>query len=222
MEQLGFEKRDILVDRVRSARTEQAESKAVFASAQDELRALVNVDAGELEAQYDRLNESYEESQSRAQRVRDRIEAVRDVAGRLFSEWNAELDRYTDAGLRRRSESQLEQTRERYEELIAAMDRAANRMEPVLELYEDQVLFSEAQSQRAQHRGARCRASEALERGREPPRGDERGRRGGRRVHRGDGLTLHDAQTSCGEAAGVRRSALRCSISHPKYIADRA
>jgi len=141
MEKLGFEKRDILVDRVKSAREEQAETKEVFASALEEFRALVDMDGGDLEKQYDRLSASYERSKSQASDVRARVEAVRDVATRLFREWDDELERYQSADLRRRSESQLDDTRKRYQVLIKAMDRATERMDPVLELYEDQVLF---------------------------------------------------------------------------------
>ncbi len=141
MERMGFEKRDILVDRVEAARGEQADAQKVFASALDEFRALVNVDGGELERQYDKLNRSYDRAQKQAADVRTRIDAVEDVGGRLFREWRQELKLYESADLRRRSEQQLMSTERDYENVVDAMNRAADKMDPVLALYQDQVLF---------------------------------------------------------------------------------
>ena len=45
LEQFGVEKRDVLVDRVKDARGEQADAQKVFTSALEEFRSLVNVDA---------------------------------------------------------------------------------------------------------------------------------------------------------------------------------
>ena len=141
MERMGFEKRDILVDRVKDARSEQAEAQEVFASALDEFRSLVEVDGGELEQKYDTLNASYNRSKKQAADVRKRIKDVNDVGDRLFREWERELDLYESPDLRRRSAEQLRSTERDYKDLLAAMNRAADKMDPVLELYEDQVLF---------------------------------------------------------------------------------
>ena len=59
----------------------------------------------------------------------------------LFEEWQEELDRYQNANLRRASEQQLRDTRRQYATLIRRMHQAEARMEPVLEAFEDQVLF---------------------------------------------------------------------------------
>ena len=141
MAQMGWEKRDILVSRVKEARAEQAEAQTTFASALDEFRALVDINGGELEKQYDRMNGSYERAKTQAQEARTRIKSVNDVATRLFGEWEKELLMYESADLRRRSGEQLARTRVDYEKLYAAMNRAAEKMDPVLSLYQDQVLF---------------------------------------------------------------------------------
>ncbi|MEM9495975.1 MAG: DUF2959 domain-containing protein [Pseudomonadota bacterium] len=141
MERMGFEKRDILVDRVKDARAEQAEAQETFASALDEFRALIGNDGGDLERQYDKLNASYERSKRQAADVRKRIKDVDDVSTRLFKEWEGELALFESADLRRRSSQQLSATRRDYDALHAAMTRAADKMDPVLELYQDQVLF---------------------------------------------------------------------------------
>lgn len=141
MERFGLEKRDILVDRVKQARGEQTEAQEVFASALDEFRSLVNVDGGALERQYDKMNASYKRAEGQASDVRARIKAVNDVGRRLFREWEVELKEYSSADLRARSERQLFSTKNDFEDLMSAMNRAADKMDPVLALYNDQVLF---------------------------------------------------------------------------------
>lgn len=141
MEKLGYEKRDILVDRVKDARGEQANAQETFVSALDEFRALVSVEGGELEKQYDKMRASYEGAEQQATDVRARIKSVNDVGDRLFKEWEAELKLYESAELRRRSQQQLTATRTDYNKLLSAMNRAADKMDPVLSLYHDQVLF---------------------------------------------------------------------------------
>lgn len=141
LERFGVEKRDILVDRVEDARDAQNDAKEQFQSALDQYRSVISFDGGNLEEVYDRLNGSYERSVSRAQAVSDRINAVQRVADDLFAEWEAELDEYADAGLRRRSERLLDDTRAQYQEVIGAMRRAEGAMSPVLTLFQDQVLF---------------------------------------------------------------------------------
>lgn len=141
MEAFGSEKRDILADRVEDARDEQAEAKEEFASALEQFLALVRLEDTELREAYDRASASLKRSESQAKDVRERIDAVEDVAEDLFDEWEDELDEYTSPDLRRRSEARLDETRRRYGELIGAMRRAESRMEPVLAAFRDQVLF---------------------------------------------------------------------------------
>lgn len=140
METFGVEKRDILVDRVEEARDSQDEASEQFTSALEQFRATVNFDGGDLEKTYDRLNKEYERSVDRADAVRDRIDAVEKVAGDLFEEWEQELEEYSSAQLRSESRSMLNDTKGRYEQLMAAMRRAEATMDPVLESFQDQVL----------------------------------------------------------------------------------
>ncbi|WP_376691212.1 DUF2959 domain-containing protein [Wenzhouxiangella sp. EGI_FJ10409] len=141
LEAFGVEKRDILSSRVESARDAQGEAKEEFSSALEQFRATVDFDGGELEDLYDRLNGAYERSLADAEQVRERIDGVRNVAEDLFDEWSDELDDYENADLRRRSESLLRDTQGRYERMIAAMERAEATMDPVLQAFQDQVLF---------------------------------------------------------------------------------
>jgi len=141
MESIGIEKRDILVDRVEEARDAQDSASEQFASALEQFRATVNFDGGDLEEIYDRLNSEYEDSVSEAGDVSGRINAVESVAEDLFNEWEEELEQYSRADMRRSSASLLKDTRSRYGKLMASMRRAERSMDPVLEAFQDQVLF---------------------------------------------------------------------------------
>ena len=141
MEKFGIEKRDILVKRVDKAREAQQDAKEQFSSALDKFIAVTNYAGGDLEAQYRTLKDEYEESVSRADDVKDRIDSVKDVAKNLFSEWQDELGKYTDQNLRRASEKELKSTKASYNKLITAMDRAEQKIHPVLNAFQDRVLF---------------------------------------------------------------------------------
>ena len=87
------------------------------------------------------MNTEYEQSQAKAQAVHDRIASVEDVSQALFEEWENELNQYSSAKLRRRSQQKLRETRSQYEKFIKAMKRAESQMDPVLAKFKDQVLF---------------------------------------------------------------------------------
>ncbi len=141
LESFGIEKRDVLVDRVKSARDAQTDTKETFANALEAFTDLTGYDGGDLERTYDRLSSAYERSERSADRVSDRIDAVEDVANALFREWKSELRDYSNPDLRRQSEDSLRATRASYDQLMAKMRRAEASMAPVLEVFEDQVLF---------------------------------------------------------------------------------
>ena len=141
MEKLGIPKREILVDRVQETTKAQEDAKQQFASALDRFMAVTHANGGDLQREYERLQDEYDRSAGRAKAVRERISAVEDVADALFREWKGELAQYSSATLRRDSEREYDRTHERYDQLIRTMKRAADRMDPVLAAFHDQVLF---------------------------------------------------------------------------------
>ncbi len=141
MEQFGVHKRDILVDRVEEARDSQEAAKEQFSSALEQFTTLLNFDGGDLQSAYDSLNGEFEESESRAKVVSDRIRAVENVSADLFNEWEDELELYTNQSLRNSSAATLRQTRVRYEQLVTSMHAAESKMTPVVNAFRDQVLF---------------------------------------------------------------------------------
>jgi len=141
MEKFGVHKRDLLVERVEKARDAQEQAKDQFKSALERFSAVLNFDGGALKEKYEQLNGELEKSESKAEAVHDRIESVENVAKALFSEWENELDQYSNPSLRRTSERKLKETRRQYTRLISAMKRAEGKIEPVLAALRDQVLF---------------------------------------------------------------------------------
>lgn len=141
MEKFGIAKREILADRVEETREAQQEAKQQFADALQRFLAVTKADGGDLQRKYDELNSQFKRSEAQATEVRERIAAVEDVAEALFREWKQELAQYTNATLRSDSQRQLDATRRRYDALISLMRRAADRMNPVIATFRDQVLF---------------------------------------------------------------------------------
>ena len=141
MEKVGIHKRDILTDRIEDARDSQHDAKEQFNTALERFQAELNFDGGDLQKTYNTLNREFERSQDRASMVSERIDLVEDVAGALFAEWRQEIDQYSSAKLRRLSNQQLKSTQRRYRDLLRTMRLAEQRMQPVLNTFQDQVLF---------------------------------------------------------------------------------
>jgi hypothetical protein len=141
MERFGYEKRDILVSRIQEARDAQSDAKEQFRSALDQFKEVVTVPESDLEKEYDAVSAEFQQSEAKAKAVHDRIDAVENVGAALFSEWKGELGEYKNAAMRRESERKLRETRQRYDEVIAAMRKAEGRITPVLDAFRDQTLF---------------------------------------------------------------------------------
>jgi len=141
IESVGHHKRDILVSRVESARDGLEEAKEQFQSALEKFSELTQFHGGELESVYRELKSEFDYSGSKALAVKDRIDAVQNVAEALFAEWEEELEQYSNRSLRSASRQKLKQTQQLYGQLIAAMRRAESKIDPVLRVFHDQVLF---------------------------------------------------------------------------------
>ncbi|WP_192889728.1 DUF2959 domain-containing protein [Vibrio bathopelagicus] len=141
MEQVGYHKRDIMVDRVEDAKESQQDAQEEFASALEALSSLTNFSGGDLEDMYNKINDKYQDSEKAAQNVSDRIAAIEDVSDALFEEWQGELDLYTSDSLRRSSEQKLRKTKSSYQTMLSAMKRAEKKMDPVLNTLRDNTLY---------------------------------------------------------------------------------
>lgn len=140
LEKVGIPKRDLLERRVEGARDAQEDVKKQFNSALDRFRATVHVEGGDLEERYDALRDELKRSEDRANGLENRIDDVEDVAEALFDEWENELAQYKRPELRAASARRLDETRRAYKPMMAAMKRAHERVEPVLDALRDVVL----------------------------------------------------------------------------------
>jgi len=140
-EQVGYHKRDILVDRVESSREAQQEAEEQFQSALEQLSLLVNFDGGDLEDIYEDMLDEYEDAEEAADDVRSRIKAIEDVAEALFEEWQDEIQEYSNKRLKADSQHKLRETQKRYDGMIAALHRSEAKMDPVLDALKDNVLY---------------------------------------------------------------------------------
>ena len=141
MEKVGYHKRDILSSRVEKAQDSQEEAKEQFRSALERFTAVISVDGGELQEKYDTLQAELDRSEGRADDLHKRVDKVEEVAEALFEEWEDELDDYSNPELRRGSEHQLRDTQRSYQSLIRSMRTVEKRIDPVLSVFRDQVLY---------------------------------------------------------------------------------
>ena len=141
MEKVGVHKRDIMVTRVKKARTSEQKAKEVFKDALDEFTAVTGYKDGDLEKQYKRVNKAYLSSEKQAADVKARHDDVESVSKALFREWKKEIKLYESAELKAESNKQLKAAQARYTDLMAAMRRAEKSLDPVLRKFRDHSLF---------------------------------------------------------------------------------
>ena len=140
-EQVGYHKRDILVDRVESSRDAQQDAEEQFQDALEQLSELTDFDGGDLEYIYEEVADEYESSLEAAEEVTEQINAVEHVAKSLFAEWEEEINQYSNARLKSESQAKLRETRSRYKGMMTAMRKSEAKMDPVLRAMNDNVLY---------------------------------------------------------------------------------
>ncbi len=140
-EQLGKEKRDLLRDNVEAVHKDQEEVSEQFEDALTRIKELYGFDGGDLEDRYDALKRDYDRSVEAADELRARIVRVNSIAEDLFAEWETELGSISDPNLRQRSRGKLDETKDRFRRMSDSLAKSERTMDPVLQKFEDQVLF---------------------------------------------------------------------------------
>lgn len=141
LEKIGIPKRQVMIHRVEKMRDTQEEAKQQFKSALAQFQTLTHYSGGDLEDTYQRLNDTYQKSLDKANEIHKRIKDIEDVSEALFAEWEGEIEEYSNASLKRRSQQKLTATKRQYLQLITAMKKAEAKMQPVLAVFKDQVLY---------------------------------------------------------------------------------
>jgi predicted nucleic acid-binding Zn-ribbon protein len=139
-EKVGIYKRDLLKKRVVSARDEEVGAQKEFKDALTRLKEMTGFDGGELEKRYRALQSDYDDASSRVAAVHKRVQDVETVAEDLFTEWDKENRQIETPELRQVSRKQLNDTRQRYDDMLTALKRSEQSMDPVLHKLHDYVL----------------------------------------------------------------------------------
>ena len=141
MEKFGKEKRDILIDNVEDVQKSQAKAQEEFKDALTKIKELYSFDGGKLETFYNELKDSYEDCNSRADQINNRINNVQQVAKDLFKEWAIEITQINDAKLKSSSKKSLKDAKLKYHKLEKIMIKSTKGMNPVLTKLNDYVLY---------------------------------------------------------------------------------
>jgi ElaB/YqjD/DUF883 family membrane-anchored ribosome-binding protein len=140
-ETLGYEKRDLLKSEVADARDEQAQARDQFKSTLERFQAVTGFQGGDLEAKYRQLRDEYEDSAAQAAAVSKQINDVEQVGNDLFSEWAGEVGQMQNPELKSKNQRLMDDTRVKFDQLVATMRKSEASMKPVLTAFNDQVLF---------------------------------------------------------------------------------
>ncbi len=141
MEKLGKEKRDILVQRVIDGKKDQEKTKEQIKTTLEVFQELSGFEGGDLEKKYKKLSGSYEDANSRAEALSERIASIDKVGQDLFSEWQAEIASMRNPELRTRSQELLRTTRASHQQYLRRMRTAEKKIGPVIQAFHDQVTF---------------------------------------------------------------------------------
>lgn len=137
----GYEKRELFKKSVTALQSEQKDAQKEFTDALTRLKQLYGFSGGELESVYEKVKSSYERCDGEAKAVHTRIENMEDLAKSMFSEWEKEIQQYTNPNLAATSREQLRLTKDRYAQLYRTVREAESAMQPVLGQLKDNVLF---------------------------------------------------------------------------------
>ena len=141
MKKIGKEKREILVSRIEDGKDAQQDAAKQFKTALEAFQSVTGFDGGDLEKIYKKLNSEYEHSESRAKKVTDKIESIDKVANDLFTEWGGEAGQMSNRQLKSDSERMLRDAQNRHRGLMRQMRSSEAKMQPVLRVFRDQVLY---------------------------------------------------------------------------------
>jgi len=139
-EKVGVYKRDLLKKRVVSARDEEKSAQQEFKDALTRIKEMTHFEGGELEKHFRQLQSDYDDAAARVATVHKRVQDVETVAADMFAEWDKENKQIQTDDLRQTSRRQLNETRSHYEEMLRALKKSEQSMEPVLTKLHDYVL----------------------------------------------------------------------------------
>lgn len=141
MEQLGWEKRDILVNRIEVARDALRAAARRVTTAWQVVERASAAEAGPVAA---RLRTALADAHTDAAVAERRVAGVAAAGTRLFTSWAQEVADTRDAAQRTRGEEIYARAEERYGRMLAVMQEAVAAMPPVLAVLREQAAALEA------------------------------------------------------------------------------
>jgi hypothetical protein len=143
MDVVGFEKREMLKERLQEARDSQVEAKQQLQTALYTLRRFESVPAAEVSDFHDDLKGEVDKAKEEIDDLNGDIAAVETVAKEMFTDWEDELASYESAELRQKSAEELRETRRNYSTMIEQLRETQRKLSAVVPALEDQVLYVE-------------------------------------------------------------------------------
>jgi ElaB/YqjD/DUF883 family membrane-anchored ribosome-binding protein len=121
----SVERVDDLLTRVERVHVDSRIAKEKALAALERLRTMVSPEfAGDPVACYAQFVEAVEESNAQADRCRSNLGPLRDSADEVFAKWAADLETFGNLQMRQRSQARLEETRTRFQAVLAAAESA--------------------------------------------------------------------------------------------------
>lgn len=137
----GVEKRQIFKKSVEDVNAQQKKAQETFQDSITRLKELYNFKGGQLESVYNKLKSSFENAQSEADKVHERIQNMDGVAKSMFAEWDKEIKTYSNPVFAENSRKQYSETKSRYSVLIKSVRESEASMKPVLKQLSDHVMY---------------------------------------------------------------------------------
>jgi DNA repair exonuclease SbcCD ATPase subunit len=138
-ETVGYEKREMLIDRLQEARDSQVGAKQQMQTALYTLRRIGSVPETELEDLHDDLATEVNRAKDQLDDLHDDIAAVESVARSLFDDWEDDLAKFENQEARNRSQEELRDTRKRHETLVAELRSSERKLQRIMPRLEDQA-----------------------------------------------------------------------------------
>jgi hypothetical protein len=140
----SLEEVDNLVARVERIYVESELVRERAREAVDTLHKIVAPDfEGDPVAAYGEFVDAVERSEAQAAVFSDCIDPMKDSAASVFGQWETDINIFTSAVMRARSEERLQETRGRFEEVVASIDPTATSLGEFNAALRDHVLFLE-------------------------------------------------------------------------------
>jgi len=107
----------------------------------DDYNAIVYGSTKKPESSYKRLSSHRAGVDRKIQAAMQSVEDMNARAAQYFTDWEAELERYTSASVRDKSAARLESTKQRYATIAESLAEAREAFVPLLGSLDDQLLF---------------------------------------------------------------------------------